>query len=152
MSNKIEFRVLNEKARDALTYATEGSAAIDLVAALDEGNGAQVIRPLETVRFKTGIALHINDVGMAAMILPRSGLGTKGIILGNTVGLIDSDYQGEIIVALHNRHRVGSYLVKDLDRIAQMIFVPILHPMMVQVKEFSTQTKRGTGGFGSSGS
>jgi len=151
MSNKIEFRVLNEKARGGLTYATEGSAAIDLVAALDEDDGAQVIRPLETVKFKTGIALHINDVGMAAMILPRSGLGTKGIILGNTVGLIDSDYQGEIIVALHNRHRVGSYLVKDLDRIAQMIFVPILHPMMVQVKEFSTQTKRGTGGFGSTG-
>ena len=152
MSNKIEFKVLNEEARGGLAYATEGSAAIDLVACLDENEKMEDIRPLETVKFKTGIALHINDVGMAAMILPRSGLGTKGIILANTVGLIDSDYQGEIVVALHNRNRVGSYLVKDLDRIAQMIFVPILHPLLTEVLEFSTQTKRGTGGFGSTGS
>lgn len=152
---KIEFKILRQKTKASLIkHATEGSAAIDLVACLGGDctlNTGVCIRPGNTFKCKTGLAIHIGDVGIAAMILPRSGLGSKGIVLANTVGLIDSDYQGEIIVALKNTNRVESFIVNDGDRIAQMIFVPILHPLMTEVTEFSTVTQRGEGGFGSTG-
>ncbi len=156
--NKIEMRVLNEKIKSNMKYATDGSAAIDLVACLDDddtGNSLRpngnCIRPGNSFKCKTGLSIHIADIGMAAIILPRSGMGSKGIVLANTIGLIDSDYQGEIIVTLKNTNRIDSFIVNDGDRIAQMIFVPILHPILVEVEEFSTKTNRGDGGFGSTG-
>lgn len=128
-------------------YATEGSAGLDLRACVD---GPLVIGPGETKLIETGIAIHIGDPGLAATILPRSGLGHKhGIVLGNLVGLIDSDYQGPLMVSCWNR---GSevFTVEAGDRIAQLVFLPVVQAEFNVVSSFD-ETERGEGGFGHSG-
>ena len=128
-------------------YATEGSAGLDLCACLDT---AIEIKPGETVLIPAGFAIHIEDKNLAAMILPRSGLGHKhGIVLGNLTGLIDSDYQGEIFVSCWNRGTT-SFEIKPGDRIAQMIIVPVVQAEFEFVDSF-VETQRGVGGFGHTG-
>ena len=128
-------------------YATPGSAGLDLRACLDDD---LVIQPGQTVLIATGLAIHIADPGLAAMILPRSGLGHKhGIVLGNLVGLIDSDYQGPLMVSCWNRSAVA-FTVAPLERIAQMLIVPVVQAAFRTVTEFGG-SQRGEGGFGSTG-
>jgi len=129
------------------TYATEGSAGLDLRACLDE---TVELAPGETVLVPTGMAVHIADPSLAAMILPRSGLGHEhGIVLGNLVGLIDSDYQGQLFVSVWNRGN-RSFAIEPGERIAQMVVVPVVQVTFETVEEFH-QTQRGTGGFGHTG-
>ncbi|WED21962.1 dUTP diphosphatase [Vibrio sp. JC009] len=129
------------------TYATEGSAGIDLRACLDE---ALTVEPGKTHLVPTGMAIHINDHNLAATILPRSGLGHKhGIVLGNLVGLIDSDYQGQLMVSVWNRGQT-TFTIEPGDRIAQLVFVPVVQAEFNIVDDFDA-TKRGEGGFGHSG-
>ncbi len=150
MNERIEVRIL----RPALLehwglphYATAGAAGLDLRAALEH---ALELKPGASELIPSGIAIHIGDAGMAAVILPRSGLGHRhGIVLGNLVGLIDSDYQGELMISCWNRSE-RAYTVEPGERIAQLIFVPVLHPELTVVDEF-TPSARGTGGFGHSG-
>lgn len=128
-------------------YATEGAAGMDLRACLRE---PLELKPGETQLIPTGIALHIADSTLAAVLLPRSGLGHKhGIVLGNLVGLIDSDYQGQLFVSCWNRGK-ETYTVAIGERIAQMVFVPVVHVAFEVVQDFST-SRRGEGGFGHSG-
>ena len=128
-------------------YATPGSAGLDLRACLDAD---LVIQPGQTVLIPTGLAVHIADPGLAAMILPRSGLGHKhGIVLGNLVGLIDSDYQGPLMVSCWNRGQ-SAFTVVPMERIAQMVIVPVLQAAFRVVSEFGG-SQRGAGGFGSTG-
>jgi dUTP pyrophosphatase len=128
-------------------YATPGSAGIDLRACLD---AALTLEPGRTELIPTGMAIHMEDAGMAAVVLPRSGLGHKhGIVLGNLVGLIDSDYQGQLMVSCWNRGQ-DSFTINPGERIAQLMFVPVMQVAFEQVLEF-TESERGTGGFGSSG-
>jgi len=128
-------------------YATPGSAGLDLRACTD---GPLVIEPAQAVLIPTGIALHIADPGLAAMILPRSGLGHKhGIVLGNLVGLIDSDYQGPLMVSCWNRGQTA-FTVQPMERIAQLVIVPVVQAQFRQVQAFDAST-RGQGGFGSTG-
>ena len=128
-------------------YATPGSAGLDLRACID---AALVIEPGQTVLIPTGLAIHIGDPGLAAMILPRSGLGHKhGIVLGNLVGLIDSDYQGPLMVSCWNRGTTA-YTVQPLDRIAQLVIVPVVQASFRVVTEFGV-SDRGASGFGSTG-
>lgn len=128
-------------------YATDGSAGLDLIACLDEHLG---VEPGETHLVPTGIAIHMRDPQLAAVLLPRSGLGHKhGIVLGNLVGLIDSDYQGQVLVSCWNR---GSdrFVIEPGDRIAQMVFLPVVHAEFEIVEQFD-ESGRGAGGFGHSG-
>lgn len=128
-------------------YATHGSAGMDLYACLDEHLH---VAPGETHLVPSGIAIHIGESGMAAVLLPRSGLGHKhGIVLGNLVGLIDSDYQGQIFISVWNRGH-EPFTIEPGDRIAQMVFVPVVQAQFNLVKEFA-QSRRGGGGFGHSG-
>lgn len=129
------------------TYSTPGSAGMDLRACID----APVTLPAgETMLIPTGISIYIEDPGLAAMVLPRSGLGHKhGIVLGNLVGLIDSDYQGELMISCWNRG-AGEFTIGQGDRIAQLIVVPVLQPSFKIVEDF-VATERGTSGYGSSG-
>lgn len=128
-------------------YATDGSAGVDLRACIDEHLR---IEPGETHLIPTGIAIHIADKRIAAMLLPRSGLGHKnGIVLGNLVGLIDSDYQGQVLVSLWNRGQ-ESFVIEPGDRICQMVFVPVVAAHFEVVEEFEA-SRRGAGGFGHSG-
>jgi dUTP pyrophosphatase len=128
-------------------YATTGSAGLDLRAAID---APRTLDPGESELLPTGLAIHIGDPGYAAMILPRSGLGHKhGIVLGNLVGLIDSDYQGELKVSTWNRSD-EAYTIEPGERIAQLVFVPVAHPELAIVEAFS-ESERGEGGFGHSG-
>jgi dUTP pyrophosphatase len=128
-------------------YSTVGSAGMDLRACLD---GDLILKPGDTHLIPTGIAIHIEDPGLAAFILPRSGLGHKhGIVLGNLVGLIDSDYQGQILVSCWNRGNI-EYTVKPGERVAQLVLVPVVQAELLVVDEFEV-TDRGSGGFGSSG-
>jgi dUTP pyrophosphatase len=128
-------------------HATNGSAGLDLRACLD---APLVLRPGETVLIKTGLAIHIGDTGLAAMIYPRSGLGHKhGIVLGNLTGLIDSDYQGELMVSTWNRGN-AEFTIQPGERIAQLVFVPVVQARLMPVESFET-SKRGAGGFGHSG-
>jgi len=146
----IELKILDKRIGKEFPlpgYATDGSAGMDLYACLDEHLH---IAPGESHLVPSGIALHIADKHLAAMILPRSGLGHKyGIVLGNLVGLIDSDYQGQIFVSVWNRGQ-ASFTIEPGDRIAQMIVVPIVLAKFNIVEEF-TPSGRGTGGFGHSG-
>ncbi|WP_371194465.1 dUTP diphosphatase [Glaciecola sp. SC05] len=129
------------------SYATEGSAGIDLRACIDK---SITLVPGQTELIATGIAIHMKNKNMAATILPRSGLGhKKGIVLGNLVGLIDSDYQGQLFISCWNRGQ-ESYTIEPAERIAQLVFLPIIQPRFVVVDEFEN-TERGEGGFGSSG-
>jgi dUTP pyrophosphatase len=144
----IDLRILDERVRNSLpAYATPGSAGLDLRACLDD---PITIAPGNTCLVSTGLAIHIADPGYAAMILPRSGLGHKhGIVLGNLVGLIDSDYQGPLMVSCWNRSR-EPFVVQPLDRIAQLVVVPVAHAQFRIVESFEASA-RGEGGFGSSG-
>ena len=144
----IDLKVLDPRMADALpAYATAGSAGLDLRACTD---GPLVIEPGQATLIPTGIALHIGDPGLAAMILPRSGLGHKhGIVLGNLVGLIDSDYQGPLMVSCWNRGQ-AAFTVQPMDRIAQLVIVPVVQARFRQVQEFNA-SDRGEGGFGSTG-
>ena len=144
----IDVRVLDPRLEDQLpAYATLGSAGLDLRACLD---APVVLAPGETLLIPTGLAIHIGDPGLAAMILPRSGLGHKhGIVLGNLVGLIDSDYQGQLMVSCWNRG-TSLYTIQPGERIAQLVIVPVVQVRLEVVKEF-TASERGDGGFGSSG-
>ena len=128
-------------------YATDGSAGMDLRACLDE---ALVLEPGQTELLPTGMAIHIADPGLAAMLLPRSGLGHKhGVVLGNLVGLIDSDYQGQLFVSCWNRGH-SAFTIEPGERIAQMIFVPVVRAGFEVVEEF-VDSDRGAGGFGHTG-
>ena len=144
----IELKVLDQRVAAHLpAYATPGSAGLDLRACLD---APLLIEPGQTVLIPTGLALHIADPGLAAMILPRSGLGHKhGIVLGNLVGLIDSDYQGPLMVSCWNRGSTA-FTVQPLERIAQMVIVPVVQAQFRRVDEFGP-SQRGDGGFGSTG-
>ena len=146
--HSLDVRVLDARLLTQLTeYATAGSAGLDLRACID---APLVIKPGETVLVPSGIAIHLDDSRYAAMVLPRSGLGHKhGIVLGNLVGLIDSDYQGQISVSLWNRGG-SEFTVQPMDRIAQMIVVPVLQVQFNVVSAF-TASSRGAGGFGSTG-
>lgn len=129
------------------SYATAGSAGLDLRACLDE---AIDIEPGQTVLVKTGMAIYIHDVNFAGLILPRSGLGHKhGIVLGNLVGLIDSDYQGELMVSVWNRGQT-TFRLEPGERLAQYVLVPVVQAEFEQVEEFE-ETLRGAGGFGHTG-
>ena len=129
-------------------YATPGSAGLDLRAMLEKDT---VIKPGETVLIPTGLSVYIGDPGLAAVILPRSGLGHKhGVVLGNLVGLIDSDYQGQLMVSVWNRGQT-TFIIEPGERIAQMVFVPVVQAEFNLVEEF-VETERGAGGFGHSGS
>jgi dUTP pyrophosphatase len=147
---KIQLKILDSRLGDTIElpdYATTGSAGLDLRACLDE---AITLAPGETVLIPTGLAIHIDDPSLAAVLLPRSGLGHKhGIVLGNLVGLIDSDYQGQVFVSCWNRGQ-DSFEINVGERIAQMVFIPVVQVGFEQVEEF-TSSERGTGGFGHTG-
>ncbi|MFO1303498.1 MAG: dUTP diphosphatase [Burkholderiales bacterium] len=142
------FRVLDERLRPTLpAYASSGSAGLDLRACID---GPLILQPGAAELISSGIAVHIADPGLAGLVVPRSGLGHKhGIVLGNLVGLIDSDYQGPLFISCWNRG-TAPFTVNPLDRIAQLLIVPVVRPAFEEVSEFAP-TKRGEGGFGSSG-
>ena len=145
---KLEVRILDESIRGMLPhYASAGSAGLDLRACT---NSELVLQAGESQLVSSGIAIHVGDPGYAAMILPRSGLGAKnGIVLGHLVGLIDSDYQGPLMVSLWNRGK-AAFTIQPLDRIAQLIVVPVVQVAFEVVEEF-TASARGAGGFGSTG-
>ena len=144
----LDVKILDESIRAHLpTYATPGSAGMDLRACID---APLIIVPGDVQLIPTGISIHIGDPGLAAMLLPRSGLGHKhGIVLGNLVGLIDSDYQGPLMVSCWNRGR-EPFTVQPLDRIAQLVIVPVMQADFRIVEDFE-ESRRGEGGFGSSG-
>lgn len=150
MYHDIQLKILDKRLGDQIPlpeYATPGSAGLDLRACLD---APLDIAPGETVLINTGLAIYIDNPGMAATILPRSGLGHKhGIVLGNLVGLIDSDYQGPLMVSCWNRAQ-RTYTIQPGERIAQLVIVPVLKARFQVVDEFEA-TERGQGGFGSSG-
>jgi dUTP pyrophosphatase len=144
----LQVRVLDERVREALPhYATPGAAGLDLRACLDE---PLTLAPGDSQLVPSGIAIHLDDPALAAIVLPRSGLGAKhGIVLGNLVGLIDSDYQGQIFVSVWNRGR-GSFTIEPLERIAQLVVVPVVQVALEVVDAF-TASDRGASGFGSTG-
>ncbi len=147
---KIQLKILDDRLGKAIPfpeYATHGSAGLDLRACLQE---PLTLYPGETRLVPTGLAIHIDDPRLAAVLLPRSGLGHKhGIVLGNLVGLIDSDYQGQVFVSCWNRGD-QAYVIQVGERIAQMVFVPVAQVQFERVEEF-TDTSRSTGGFGHTG-
>jgi len=144
----IDLKILDPRMQELLpAYGTPGSAGLDLRACVNE---AITIQPGETVLIPTGLAIHIGDPGYAAMLLPRSGMGHKnGIVLGNLVGLIDSDYQGELKISTWNRGQT-EFVLQPMERLAQMIIVPVLQVGFNVVDEFDS-SERGAGGFGSTG-
>ncbi|MBM6552005.1 dUTP diphosphatase [Marinomonas ostreistagni] len=150
MKQPIQLKILNPKIGTELplpSYATEGSAGLDLRACLDE---AIVLEPGQTTLLPTGLAIYIEDPSLAATILPRSGLGHKhGIVLGNLVGLIDSDYQGELMVSCWNRGQT-TFTIEPGERVAQLVLLPVVQAEFDIVEDF-TATERGIGGFGSTG-
>lgn len=147
---KVAVKILDSRIGESLplpSYATEGSAGMDLRALLDE---ALIIEPGTTHLVRTGLAIHLADPSLAGIILPRSGLGHKhGIVLGNLVGLIDSDYQGELMISVWNRGQT-SFTLEPGERLAQYVIVPVIQAELEVVENFAA-TERGTGGFGSSG-
>ena len=145
---KLDLKILDARMREQLpAYATTGSAGLDLRACLDE---PLTLQPGETALVPTGLAIHVGDPGYAALILPRSGLGHKhGIVLGNLVGLIDSDYQGQLMVSMWNRGQTP-FTIEPGERIAQLVVVPVVQVELEVVEDFATSA-RGAGGFGHSG-
>ena len=146
--NTVDIKILDPRLQDQLpAYATPGSAGLDLRACID---APMIIEPGQTVLIPTGLAIHIADPGYAAMILPRSGMGHKhGIVLGNLVGLIDSDYQGQLMVSTWNRGQTA-FTLTPMERLAQLVIVPVLQVNFNVVEQFDT-SQRGSGGFGSTG-
>ncbi len=145
---KLEVKILDERIRSMLPrYATAGAAGLDLRACVE---APLTLQPGDSQLVRSGIAIHVADPGYAAVVLPRSGLGSKhGIVLGNLVGLIDSDYQGEVLVSVWNRGR-AAFTLQPLDRIAQLVVVPVAQVELEVVEEFA-ESSRGAGGFGSTG-
>ncbi len=145
----LDVKILDARMRDQLPqYATPGSAGLDLRACLD---APLTLAPNAWQLVPTGIAIHLRDPGYAAMLLPRSGLGHKhGIALGNLVGLIDSDYQGQLMVSCWNRSDVA-FTIEPMERIAQMVIVPVVQARFNVVEAFGDVTERGAGGYGSTG-
>lgn len=146
----MEIKILDKRLNGELAYATPGAAAFDIRACIP----APIrVYPGSVAPIGAGFALHINNTELASVLLPRSGMGTRGLVLANLTGLIDSDYQGEIKVAVWNRNEFGGdyFEIKPMDRIAQMMFVKIERPIFKVVDEFSDTTERGAGGFGSTG-
>ena len=145
---KLDVRVLDARLREQLPhYATAGAAGLDLRAAIET---SLTLAPGEARLIPTGLAIHVGDPGYAALIVPRSGLGHKhGIVLGNLVGLIDSDYQGQLMVSAWNRAQ-AAYEIQPLERIAQLLIVPVMQVQLNVVDDFATSA-RGAGGFGSTG-
>ena len=147
MLDSVQVKIVNNIIKELPDYATEGSAGLDLRAAI---NKKMKLYSKETILIPTGLSIFIEDKDYAATLLPRSGLGhKKGIVLGNLVGLIDSDYQGELMISCWNRSK-ENYIIEPLDRIAQMVFIKVEHPKLEIVDEFRT-SERGDKGFGSSG-
>jgi len=146
---KIDVRVLDARMKDELPrYATPGSAGLDLRACLAE---PLTLAPGACELIGTGIAIHLADPGYAALILPRSGLGHKhGIVLGNLVGLIDSDYQGELKLSAWNRSQTA-FVVEPMERLAQLVVVPVVQAQFNRVDSFAASSERGEGGYGSTG-
>lgn len=146
--HRIDVRILDQRLHDQPPqYATAGSAGLDLRACID---GPLELLPSATVLVPSGIAIHLAEAGLAAMVLPRSGLGHKhGIVLGNLVGLIDSDYQGQIMVSLWNRSNMA-FTLQPMERIAQLVIVPVMQVALNVVDAFE-ESERGAGGFGSTG-
>jgi len=146
----LKVRILDPRIGESIplpAYATHGSAGLDLRACLDE---PLLLEPGQAHLVPTGIAIHLDDPGLAAVLLPRSGLGHKhGVVLGNLVGLIDSDYQGQVMVSIWNRS-AHPYTVQPGERIAQMVIVPVVQAALEIVESFE-ESARGAGGFGSSG-
>ena len=145
----IDLKVLDPRMASLLpAYATPGSAGLDLRACLDE---AITLQPNAWQLIPTGISIHLDNPNFAAMILPRSGLGHKhGIVLGNLVGLIDSDYQGQLMVSTWNRSRTP-FTIEPMERIAQLVIVPVVQAQFNVVSEFEAASERGVGGYGSTG-
>jgi dUTP pyrophosphatase len=146
--NFLDLKILDERLRAQLpAYATAGSAGLDLRACIDD---PLTLRPGDSALVPTGLAIHLGDPGLAAIIIPRSGLGHKhGIVLGNLVGLIDSDYQGQVFVSCWNRGK-EPFVVNPLERIAQLVVVPVVQVELNLVEDFA-ESSRGAGGFGSTG-
>lgn len=144
----LDVRILDPRLRDSLPhYATAGAAGLDLRACIDQ---PLTLAPGAAELVPSGIAIHLADAGLAAVVLPRSGLGHKhGIVLGNLVGLIDSDYQGQVMVSVWNRGQ-SAFTVQPMERIAQLVVVPVVQVKLNVVEEFA-QSRRGAGGFGSTG-
>ena len=145
---KLDIKILDERIRANLpSYATAGSAGLDLRACID---APLTLQPGESSLIPSGIAIHLGEAGLAAIVIPRSGLGHKhGIVLGNLVGLIDSDYQGQVMVSCWNRGR-SAFVVNPLERIAQLVVVPVVQVELNVVEAFD-ESARGAGGFGSTG-
>jgi len=145
---KLDIRILDARlSADLPRYATHGAAGLDLRACI---NAPMTLKPGESNLVASGIAIHLGDTGLAAMILPRSGLGHKhGIVLGNLVGLIDSDYQGQIFVSMWNRGQ-SEFTIQPLERVAQLIVVPVVQVELNIVEDF-VASERGVGGFGHTG-
>jgi len=146
---ELDVKILDPRMQGQLPqYATPGSAGLDLRACLD---APLTLAPNAWQLVPTGIAIHLQDPGFAAMLLPRSGLGHKhGIVLGNLVGLIDSDYQGQLMVSCWNRSD-AAFTIEPMERIAQMVIVPVVQARFRVVEEFGDMTARGAGGYGSTG-
>ncbi len=146
---RVDLQILDERLKEQLpAYATAGSAGLDLRACLDE---PLTLQPNAWQLVPTGMAIHLADAGYAALILPRSGLGHKhGIVLGNLVGLIDSDYQGQLMVSAWNRSDTA-FTIQPMERIAQLVIVPVVQAQFNIVDDFSVATERGAGGYGSTG-
>jgi dUTP pyrophosphatase len=145
---KLDLKILDARRREQLpAYATTGSAGLDLRACLDE---PLTLEPGQTALVPTGLAIHVGDPGYAALILPRSGLGHKhGIVLGNLVGLIDSDYQGQLMISTWNRGQT-TFTLNPMERLAQLVIVPVVQAEFNIVDDFG-ESERGAGGFGSTG-
>lgn len=148
MSLNVELKILDARLHNMMpAYFTTGSAGLDLRACIEH---TQTLNPGETTLIPTGMAIHLSNPGYAAMILPRSGLGHKhGIVLGNLVGLIDSDYQGQLLVSCWNRSK-EPFMLNPMERIAQLVIVPVIQASFNVVEEFAA-SGRGEGGFGSTG-
>ncbi len=146
---KIDLKILDPRLADQLpAYATPGSAGLDLRACID---APLVLEPNAWQLVPTGMAIHLKDPGYAALILPRSGLGHKhGIVLGNLVGLIDSDYQGQLMVSAWNRSDTA-FTLQPMERLAQLVVVPVVQAQFQLVSSFDVPTARGEGGYGSTG-
>ena len=146
---KIDVKILDPRMAEQLpTYATPGSAGLDLRACIQV---PIVLQPGQWQLIPTGMAVHLRDPGYAALILPRSGLGHKhGIVLGNLVGLIDSDYQGELMVSAWNRSSTA-FTLQPMERLAQLVIVPVVQAQFNEVQDFAQVSERGTGGYGSTG-
>ncbi|MFZ1908385.1 MAG: dUTP diphosphatase [Burkholderiales bacterium] len=148
MRHRLELKILDPRIRhDMPHYATPGAAGLDLRACIDL---PLTLAPGDSELVPSGIAIHLDDPGLAAVVLPRSGLGAKhGIVLGNLVGLIDSDYQGQVLVSVWNRGR-DAFTIRPMDRIAQLVVIPVVQVELHVVQEFAA-SQRGAGGFGSTG-